>query len=122
MPIKGSEERTQNYLRKLNPERVKEQLEKRLDSMAAKQSDRIAQLATIEDGVKAILSHEDIPTMAYILYYDFARQVYAAQRRIGGGKGLVREVNLLTYKWHDRGASEEVLDKIRFGVFAIEKS
>jgi hypothetical protein len=59
--------------------------------------------------------------MTYVLYYDFARQVYAARRRIGGGKGLVREVNLLTYVWHDRGASEEILDKIRFDIFAIEK-
>ena len=33
-----------------------------------------------------------------------------------------REINLLTYVWHDRGASEEILDKIRFGVFAIEES
>ena len=55
-------------------------------------------------------------------YPDFARQVYAAQRRIDGGKGLVREVNLLTCVWHDRGASEEIPDKIRHDVFAIRKS
>lgn len=119
MPRKGANERIARYLLKLQPDRVKADLEAQRDHMAAAQSAAINELATIEDRVKGLLAEEDVPTVQYVWYHDFGREVYSLKAQFQGGKGLKREVDLLVYVWSERGASEDVLNRIALDLFGI---
>jgi hypothetical protein len=119
MSAKDPVQRLESYVLKLDPERVKQDLEKRRSGMLARQQEAIVALAEVEARVKAILASEDVPTIAYIYYYDFARQTFRLQRRLGGGNGLSKEVSLLIYKWKERTLQQSVLERIRDEVFSI---
>jgi hypothetical protein len=119
MPIKGANERWSNYRDKLDPERVKQDLEKHRETMLAKQSQVFNDQATIEDLVKSCLADEDIATVHYPVYYCFARQVTPLKNRFGGGKGMMREVRILIDTWVARDCVESVLVKICFEVFGL---
>jgi hypothetical protein len=119
MPKKDAVQRMESYVLKLNPERVKQDLEKRQNGMLNRQREAIVALTDIEAKVKAVLASEDIPTILYVYYYDFARETFRLQRRLGGGNGLSKEVTLLIYKWKERTLQQRVLERIRDEVFSI---
>ena len=119
MATKDPVQRLESYVLKLDPERVKQDLEKRRSGMLARQQEAISALTDVEARVKAILAGEDVPTILYVYYYDFARETFRVQRRMGGGNGLSKEVTLLIYKWKERTLQESVLERIRDEVFSI---
>jgi len=119
MATKDPVQRLESYVLKLDPERVKQDLEKRRSGMLARQQEAISALTDVEARVKAILASEDVPTILYVYYYDFARETFRVQRRMGGGNGLSKEVTLLIYKWKERTLQESVLERIRDEVFSI---
>lgn len=88
--------------------------------MIAAQAKAANELAVIEDRVKGVLAEEDVASIQYIWYYDFARQVYRRQSNLGGGNALGKEATLLIHNWSERGCVEKVLRKILFEVFSIE--
>lgn len=66
MPTRSVIERIARYEAKLDPERIKQDIERLKPGMVAKQSDRIQRLVSMEDQVKGLLAGEDVPTVQYV--------------------------------------------------------
>ena len=113
------DDRIRRYTDRLIPERVKEDLTIQKPFMVNKLAERMAELTTIEDRVKAILANKTAPTSDYPKYHSFAREVYKLQRRFGGGTGLNDEVALSMAKWRSRGCLEPALIAVRDSLFSI---
>ena len=121
MPRKGAAERAANYATKFDPEHVKDMFEKRKVGMLGKQEYKINELAQIEDGVKAALAdEEDVTSLDYPYYYDFARQVYRLHSKLPGGKAHDREVRILIDTWTSRNLDERILVKIANDVLGVK--
>jgi hypothetical protein len=118
MPRKGADERASNYALKLDPEHIKQILERRKSAMVGKQGYKAGNLAEIEDLVKATLADEaDVTITEYPYYYDFARQVYRLHSRLPGGTAHDKEIRILVDTWTARKLSEATLLKIVKEVF-----
>jgi hypothetical protein len=118
MPRKDAGERVTNYDIKLDPERVKQLLEKRKPSMLTKQEYKVTALSQIEDLVKASLADEDNVTVTeYPYYYDFARQIYRLHGHLPGGTAHDKEIRILVDVWVARKLNEGTLLRIVKEVF-----
>jgi hypothetical protein len=119
MPKTYGESRSRRYRERLNPERIKEDLEHKKDQMIAEQARTAARLAEIENLVRGVLGDEEVISIDYVKYYNFAREVYKCQERLSGGYALRQEVQILVDKWVARNAVKRILEKIRNEVFSI---
>ena len=119
MPRKGAVKRVAMYKAKLQPERVKQDLEARRQEMIDAQELAISDLATMEDRVRGVLADQPVLVMDYLKYHNFSREVFRVQKNLGGGYALRLEVALLVAKYVARKCQESVLVKIRNDVFAI---
>jgi hypothetical protein len=121
MPRKSADERIANYETGLDPEHVKQMFERRKAGMIIRHTNRVTALAAMEDMVKSSLADEEnVTTLLYPYYYDFARQVFKLHTKIPGGKAHDREVRILIDTWTSRELDERILVKIADEVLGVK--
>ncbi|MEO0072995.1 MAG: hypothetical protein ABIK10_06180 [candidate division WOR-3 bacterium] len=76
------------------------------------------ELETLENEVKIILAEAGTPSMFNTFYLNFAREVYRYAKKFSGSQ-LLREVDIILNKWHQRSLDRDVLERIRNTVFTI---
>jgi hypothetical protein len=121
VPKKSALQRLKNYQNKLTPEGVKQALDIKIDDMRQRQRATVEELVEIEEHVQSVLAGEDVTVIQYPFYHDFARQLYRLKKKYLGGKGLLKEVELLIYIWTERELDDKVLRKIKDEVFALKE-
>jgi hypothetical protein len=120
MPRSNGVERLANYAAGINPDRIREDIEKRKGSMVTKQGEAIAALVQIEQLASEVLMSEDtVTTLQYLWYLDFARQVYGLKRRFQAGKPMENEAKYVALHWQARGCDLRVLNRILAEVFSL---
>jgi hypothetical protein len=120
MPKSNAADRLANYAAGINPERIREDFEKRKERMVTKQGEAIAALLQIEQMASEILMGEDtVTTLQYLWYLDFARQIYGLKRRFLAGKPMENEAKNTALHWKARGCDLRVLNRILAEVFSL---
>jgi hypothetical protein len=118
MPKDSAARRSARYQAKLKPERVKEDLEANREQMIQNQKVAMEEIVRIETAIKSLLASEPVPSVQYIWYLDFGRQVHKLMGKFSGGYALQTEVTLLMDRWVARHLDRKVLERIRFEVFS----
>ena len=72
----------------------------------------------MESAVRAELNPAGVPTILYVYYLDFGREMWKLTNRIEGDSATA-EATILRDKWHARGLSPEVLNSIGKNVFSL---
>jgi hypothetical protein len=112
--------RIERWNDKYNLERVKQNLDKLRPDMLAHFSDATAQLCAMETGVKKLLSAAGVPTITFVGYLNYARQLYKLSRKQDiSGEALSAESEVLLQMWAQRGLKPEVLNTIRVEAFNV---
>ena len=120
MPKSNGADRLANYAAGINPDRIREGLEKNKERMVTKQGEAIAALVQIEQLASEVLMGEDtVTTLQYLWYLDFARQVYGLKRRFSAGKPMENEAKNVALYWKARGCDLRVLNRILAEVFSL---
>ena len=120
MPYKGPTKRIENYRDKLNPTRVKEDIEQKKERMIAAQQEATNALVQVELAVRAVLADEDeVESLEFVWYYDFGRKIFKVTSQIGGGKPMNREAWRQVDYWQTRGCNRRVLLRILAEVFSV---
>jgi len=110
--------RNSHWLAKTDPKRVFEILEQLRTDMSRRHEYEQALLYASELKARQCLNTANVPTMLYIFYLNFAREVYRLKKRFAGDS-LEREVNVLLEKWVARTLDRTVLERIRYEVMTI---
>ena len=72
----------------------------------------------MEAAVRAELNPAGVPTILYVCYLDFGRELWKLTNRISGNSATA-EATILRDKWAARGLSPEVLNKVAKNVFDL---
>jgi len=112
--------RVKNYQRKLDVEHIAKQLEAAKEQMLERNAQAQIALDDVEQRTRAILGECSIPTIDYIKYLNFSRQLWKLHNNFSGGT-LRTESEIQMFKWSKRGADPDLLERIAFDVFSIEK-
>jgi hypothetical protein len=59
-----------------------------------------------------------VPTILYVYYLDFGRELWKLTNRISG-ESAKAEATILRDKWAARGLAPEVLNKVSYDVFGV---
>lgn len=110
--------RIETWQVKTEPDWVRERLVRLRPGMSRRYIEEQERLFELEQRVKQVLDSANIPSLTYPFYLDFAREVYARKRRLGGDS-LRREVEILLFKWVRRELKQEVLEQVRDQVLSI---
>jgi len=118
--MKDSVRRRENWEVKYNLDRVKQTLEAKRASMAARYEAAVAGTVAAEIKVRETLNVCGVNTIHYVPYLNFGRQLYklTTQRQIAGDSAAI-EAQVLLEKWTKRGLDPEVLATVRTQVFNI---
>jgi hypothetical protein len=74
----------------------------------------------MEEEVRVVLYESSVPTILFVPYLDFGRQLYRLVRKQNlAGPSLALEAGLLRDKWHGRGLDRDILNAIAFKVFNV---
>jgi len=112
--------RIEAWKAKYNIQRVKETLDDRREQMYVQVQASFALLCSMEEQVREVLNLSNVPTVLYVPYLDFGRQMYKLiMRRSISGSSLAREAGVLVDKWHGRGLEREALKTIAKQVFNV---
>jgi len=119
--MKDSVRRKENWEAKYNLDRVKQTLEAKRASMAARYEAAIAGMCVKETKVRETLNACGVNTIQYVPYLNFGRQLYklTTQREIAGDSAAI-EAQVLLEKWASRGLDPDVLATVRTEVFNID--
>ena len=110
--------RTERYRLKADPERVFELLKALKGDMQRRQEYEQVQLIATEIKARAVLNECGVPTIMYVHYLNFAREMHSRQKRFAGAS-LAREARVLINKWVDRTLERDALEKIRYAVYSV---
>lgn len=103
---------------KADPERVIELLRELKDDMTHRQEYEQVLLYRAELKARQVLDSAEVPTMLYIYYLNFAREIHNRSKRYSGAS-LRREVDVLLEKWVARTLDRAVLGRIRDEAFSV---
>jgi len=113
-------QRIQNWAEKLKTDRVKAKLDDKRERMLQRYADVTARLCTVEISVKQLLDFAGVPTILYVPYLNYGRQLFKLSRqRDISGNSFALAAQVLLDTWANRGLDPEVLDLIRTQVFDI---
>lgn len=116
----NAEQRIAKWRAKFNPERIKQTLEDQREQMLVQVEASFAALCAMEIKIKQVLDLSGIPTILYVPYLDYARQLHKLSRgRNISGDSFKREAQVLLDKWQARGLDPAVLATIRKQVFSV---
>ena len=105
---------------KYNIQRVKETLDDRKEQMLVNVQSQFAMLCSMEEQVREQLNESDVPTILYVPYLDFARQMYRlSMHRSIKGSSLAKETKVLVDKWEGRKLERVVLKRLALQVFNV---
>ncbi len=113
--------RIEAYKIKTTPERIKEVVEARLESMRARYEKAMQELFELEMAIKEVLNESGVSTSFYVPYLNYGRQLYKLRRQQIAGESLKLAARVLLDKWGARGLNMEILALIRSRVFGIEE-
>ena len=106
---------------KYNIQRVKETLDDRKEQMYVHVQASFAMLCAMEEKVREVLNLSNVPTILYVPYLNFGRQMYKLEmNRLIAGASLARETKVLVDKWHGRGLNRDVLKTIAKETFNVD--
>jgi len=103
---------------KADPERVIELLRELKDDMTRRQEYEQVLLYRAELKARQVLDSANVPTMLYVYYLNFAREIHNRGKRYSGSS-LRREVDVLLEKWVARTLDRAVLERIRDEAFSV---
>ena len=113
--------RLEAWQAKFSPDKVMATLTARREAMARRYEAAIADLCTMESEVKQVLDGLGAPTLQYVYYLDYARQLFRLTRRQSlSGASFDLESQVLLQKWGARGLDPAILAKIRKDVFSAD--
>ena len=119
MPVQPNQ-RIQNWAEKFKTDRVKAKLDDKRERMLQRYADVTARLCTMEISVKQLLDFAGVPTILYVPYLNYGRQLFKLSRqRDISGNSFAMASQVLLETWANRGLDPEVLDLIRTQVFDI---
>ena len=119
MPI-DSAERIANWDEKYSVERITAILAEKRPQMLARVRAVYVALVAMEQQVKEVLNLSGIPTMYYIFYLDYGREMWRLKNRDISGDSLAAESAVLIDKWAARGLVRAVLETISTQVFDVQ--
>jgi len=120
MPTRSAQDRINNYISGVSPERTREDLIAKKPDMVAQEHAVFDQQWNIENEVKAVLASEDAVTSIRVpMYMAFANELAREKAHFSGGAQLNNEAAVLLAKWKARGLNQAVLIRIRNEVFSI---
>jgi hypothetical protein len=112
--------RVSAWAAKSKPERVKQTLDELHEKMTERYVAAMEQLYPVELKTKETLNKYGVPTVLYVPYLNYARQLYKLTRgRLISGESLAMDADVLLEKWAARTLDRKVLAAIRFEVFTI---
>ena len=113
-------QRVANYEIGLDPDRIRDRIAKKRDTMCQRHADAAKKQCFYEDLVKGVLASEPgVDTMDYGFYISFAKSILSIIRSIPGAAGLNRSVECKRQYWITRGLDGRVLARIRDECFSI---
>ena len=104
---------------KSDPERVKATLDKIHPKMTERYRAAMAMLCSMETQVKQCLSIQNVHTILYVPYLNYARQLFKMSKQEISGNSAQLAAQVLLDKWAARGLDPNVLAFIRTEVFSI---
>jgi len=113
-------QRDKKYRRKFDIEHTAKQLSLAKDEMVAQYAQTQAELQQLEDKARVMLGENDVPTIFYPSYLNFARQVWRLHKNFTGGTMEV-EVKVILDKWVARKLDKKILEQLRFELFAVKE-
>jgi hypothetical protein len=122
--MKDSEKLRRRILRYadgINPERIREDLENRKESMVANAARAFRELDRLTVLVKKLLDSKGVSCMERVPYHAFARELSKLKRRLVFGSLLDKEATIVQTKWEMRGLDPKVLSLIRTEIVQILK-
>jgi hypothetical protein len=87
-------------------------------AVAARIQQSYDSLFAMEAAVRAELNVSGVPTILYVCYLDFGRELWKLTNRISGTSATA-EATILRDKWAARGLSPEVLNTVSLNVFGL---
>jgi hypothetical protein len=72
----------------------------------------------METEVRQVLNEAGVPTILYVYYLDFGRELWKLTNRISG-ESAKAEATILRDKWDARGLAPEVLNTVSLNVFGL---
>jgi len=112
--------RIEAWKAKYNIQRVKETLDDRKEQMLVNVQSQFVMLCSMEEQVREVLNLSDVPTILYVPYLDFARQMYRlSMHRSISGSSLAKETKVLVDKWEGRKLERAVLKRVALQVFNV---
>lgn len=113
--------RLEAWQAKFSPDKVMATLSSRREAMARRYAAAIADLCLMESEVKQVLDSIGAPTLLYVYYLDYARQLFRLTHRQSlSGASFDLESEVLLEKWVARGLDPAILRKIRKDVFGAD--
>jgi hypothetical protein len=122
--MKDSEELRRRILRYadgINPERIREDLANRKESMVANAARAFREIDRLTVLVKQLLDSKGVSCMQRVFYHAFAGELSKLKRRWVFGWLLDKEATIVQTKWEMRGLDPKVLSDIRTEIVQILK-
>jgi hypothetical protein len=110
--------RIDRYRLKSEPERVFELLKELRPDMERRHEFEQVRLYAIELKARQVLNSADVPSMLYVFYLNYARELHRLSKRLSG-PSLAREANVLLEKWVARTLERTALERIRDEAFSV---
>ena len=118
---RDSESRVAAWQAKFNVGRVAETLYDRRQAMLERVRVAFEGLCRMEEEVRTVLNESAVPTILFVPYLDFGRQLYRLTRKQNvSGQSLQLEAGLLRDKWQARGLDRDILNAIAYKVFNVK--
>ena len=73
----------------------------------------------MESRLRAVLNAVGVPTILYVCYLDFGREMWKLTNRVEGTSAAL-EGTILQDKWAARGLSPELLNKVSYDIFGVK--
>jgi hypothetical protein len=106
------------YRLKSDPERVFELLKELRPDMERRHEYEQVRLYAIELKARQVLNMANVPSMLYVFYLNYARELHKLSKRLSG-PSLTREANVLLEKWVARTLERTALERIRDEAFSV---
>jgi hypothetical protein len=103
---------------KADPDKVAALLRELKDDMTRRQEFEQARLFLTEVKARQVLDSANVPTILYVFYLNFAREIHNRAKRFSG-PSLRREVDVLLEKWVARTLDRDILERIRDEAFSV---
>ena len=108
---KSSIRRDRKYRRKFDEDHVAKQLALAKEDMQNQYAQTQAELEKYDNATREVLAELGIPTIQYISYLNFVRQIWKLHRNFMG-KTVEDEVKVIYDKWAARKLDTKVLERV----------